>query len=138
MWKVEGRTEADSLDGRQTKIEALGLRLENRGGAAPVFGPIPDRLYHEFENESDKDSDEMLRLELTEAAFERSHKVFETWNEYARTAKLPHNDPYLNGMEFRRAPPRISITATKSSNCIQPTVSQSRRILISGPSNTSG
>jgi len=93
-----------TLDGRGTKIEALGLRLENRAedrrGSAPVFGLIPDRLYHEFESESDKDSDVMLRLELTEAEFERSHKVFETWAEYARTAKLPHDDPYLNGMEF--------------------------------------
>jgi hypothetical protein len=92
-----------TLDGRGTKIEALGLRLENRGGAAPIFGPIPNRLYHEFENESDKDSDVMLRLELTEAEFERSHKVFETWAEYARTAKLPHDDPYLNGMEFLKS-----------------------------------
>jgi len=92
-----------TLDGRGTKIEALGLRLENRGGTAPTFGPIPDRLYHEFENESVKDSDVMLRLELTEAEFERSHKVFETWSEYARTAKLPHNDPNLNGLEFLKS-----------------------------------
>jgi hypothetical protein len=92
-----------TLDGRGAKIEALGLRLENRGGTAPIFGPIPDRLYHEFENESDKDSDVMLRLELTEAEFESSHKVFETWAEYARTAKLPHGDPYLNGMEFLKS-----------------------------------
>ena len=92
-----------TLDGRGTKIEALGLRLENRGGAAPLFGPIPDRLYHEFENESGKDSDVMLRLELTEAEFERAHKVFETWAEYARTSKLPHNDPYLNGMGFLKS-----------------------------------
>jgi len=93
-----------TLDGRDTKIEALGLRTENRAeglrGSAPVFGPIPDLLYHEFENESDKESDVMLRLELTEAEFERSHKVFATWAEYARTAKLPHDDPYLNGMGF--------------------------------------
>jgi hypothetical protein len=91
-----------TLDGRGTKIEALGLRMENGAGEAPIFGPIPDQLYREFEfeNESDKDSDVMLRLELTEAEFERSHKVFETWAEYSRTSKLPHDDPYLNGMEF--------------------------------------
>jgi hypothetical protein len=92
-----------TLDGRDTKIEALGLRTENGGEAAPVFGPIPDLLYHEFETESDKESDVMLRLELTEAEFERAHKVFETWAEYARTAKLPHGDPYLNGMEFLKS-----------------------------------
>jgi len=96
-----------TLDGRDTKIEALGLRMENRAGglrgSGPVFSPIPDLLYHEFENESDKESDVMLRLELTEAEFERSHKVFATWAEYARTAKLPHDDPYLNGMEFLKS-----------------------------------
>jgi hypothetical protein len=92
-----------TLDGRGTKIEALGLRLENRGGAAPIFGPIPERLYHQFENESNKDSDVILRIELTEAEFDTSHKVFETWAENARTAKLPHDDPYLNGMEFLKS-----------------------------------
>jgi hypothetical protein len=92
-----------TLDGRGTKIEALGLRPENRGAATPVFGPVPEWLYHEFENEGDKDSDLMLRLELSEAEFERSHKVFETWAEYARTSKLPHHDPYLNGMEFLKS-----------------------------------
>jgi hypothetical protein len=92
-----------TLDGHDTKIEALGLRKENQNGSAPLFGPIPDRIYHEFENESDKGSDVMFRFELTEAEFGRSHKVFETWSEYARTAKLPHADPYLNGMEFLKS-----------------------------------
>src|SRR5215510_8673068 len=81
----------------------IGTSLPSPPGAAPIFGPIPDRLYREFENESDKASNVMLRLELTEAEFESSHKVFETWAEYARTAKLPHNDPYLNGMEFLKS-----------------------------------
>jgi hypothetical protein len=92
-----------TLDGRKTKVEALGLRMENRGGAAPSFGPIPARLYQEFEKERDKDSDAMLRLELTEAEFERSHKVFEVWAEHAKTGKLPHSDPYLNGLEFLKS-----------------------------------
>ncbi|MGH9753070.1 MAG: hypothetical protein ACREA2_09820 [Blastocatellia bacterium] len=92
-----------TLDGRQTKVEALGLRMENRDGAAPSFGPIPDRLYREFEIEGRKASNVMLRLELTEAEFERSHKVFEAWAEFVRIAKLPHDDPYLNGMEFLKS-----------------------------------
>ncbi|MBO0723959.1 MAG: hypothetical protein J2P52_00040 [Blastocatellia bacterium] len=91
------------LDGRGTKIEALGLRMENREEAAPIFGPIPERLYQEFEYEGEKDSRVTLRLELTEAEFERAHQVFETWAEFARTAKLPHDDPYLNGMEFLKS-----------------------------------
>jgi hypothetical protein len=92
-----------TLDGRDTKIDALGLRTEDRGRAAPVFGAIPEGLYHEFELESKKDYDVMLRLELTDAEFERSHKVFKAWTEFARIRKLPLADPYLNGMEFLKS-----------------------------------
>lgn len=90
------------LDGRQTEIEALGVQL-TRGGngkTSPAFGSIPAKSCNEFTNESDKDSDVMMRLELAEAEFERTHKVFETWEKYARDRTLPHRDPYLNGMEF--------------------------------------
>jgi hypothetical protein len=91
-----------TLDGRETKFDALGLRLtkENGGDAVPIFGPIPPELYHEFEDESFKDSDIMMRFELAKAEFERTYKVFEIWNEYARTATPPHDNPYLNAMEF--------------------------------------
>jgi len=93
-----------TLDGRETRIDALGLRLnkENGGDSVPAFGPVPFELYHEFEDESFKESDVMMRFELNEAEFWKTHKVFETWIEYARTATLPHNNPYLNGMEFFR------------------------------------
>jgi hypothetical protein len=90
------------LDGRKTDIEALGVHLANdgKGKTGPVFSPIPAQLYKEFTTESDKASDVMMRLELTEAEFERSHMVFETWEKYEKDRALPHRDPYLNGMEF--------------------------------------
>jgi hypothetical protein len=90
------------LDGRKTEIEALGVHLAKdvKGKTGPVFAPVPAQLYKEFATESEKDSDVMMRIELTEAEFERSYKVFEAWAEFARIAKLPHKDPYLNGMEF--------------------------------------
>jgi hypothetical protein len=91
------------FDGRNTKFDAFGLRIENHGAEAPIFGLIPDRLYREFEYESRKDSDVILRLELTEAEFDRSHKMFETWAAAERTAKLPYQDPYLNGMAFLKS-----------------------------------
>jgi hypothetical protein len=93
------------LDGRKTEIEALGVQLtkDAKGKTAPVFNPIPAQLYNEFATESEKDSDVMMRIELTEAEFERSYKVFEAWAEFARIAKLPHKDPYLNGMEFLKS-----------------------------------
>lgn len=92
-----------TLDGRDTKIDALGLRMDDRGGTAPVFGLIPDRLFQEFETESPKNSDTMFRLELTDAEFARSHKVFEAWAEFAKIKRLPHADPYRNGMEFLKS-----------------------------------
>ena len=93
------------LDGRKTEIEALGVHLakDAKGKMAPVFNPIPAQLYNEFATESEKESDVMMRIELTEAEFERSYKVFEAWAEFARIAKLPHKDPYINGMEFLKS-----------------------------------
>jgi hypothetical protein len=93
------------LDGRKTEIEALGVHLAKdvKGKTGPVFAPVPAQLYNEFAAESEKDSDVMMRIELTEAEFERSYKVFEAWAEFARIAKLPHKDHYLNGMEFLKS-----------------------------------
>jgi len=93
------------LDGRKTEIEALGVHLAKdvKGKTGPVFTPVPAQLYNEFAAESEKDSDVMMRMELTEAEFERSYKVFEAWAEFARIAKLPHKDHYLNGLEFLKS-----------------------------------
>ena len=90
------------LDGRKTEIEALGVHLgkDVKGKTGPVFSQIPAQLYNEFATESDKKSDVMMRLEMTEAEFERSYKVFKTWEKYAQDRALPNRDPYLNGMEF--------------------------------------
>lgn len=90
------------LDGRKTEIDALGVHLtkDAKGKTGPVFSPIPAQLYNEFTTESDKNSDVMMRLELTEAEFERSHKIFETWEKYTKDRALPHRDHYLNGMQF--------------------------------------
>jgi hypothetical protein len=94
-----------TLDGRKAEIESLGVHLakDAKGKTGPVFSPVPAQLYSEFAAESDKKSDVMMRMELTEAEFERSYKVFEAWAEFARVAKLPHKDPYLNGMEFLKS-----------------------------------
>jgi hypothetical protein len=91
-----------TLDGRKTEIEALGVSQakDNKGKTGPVFSPIPAQLYNEFTTESGKAADVMMRLELTEAEFERSHKLFKTWEKYAQDRALPHGDPYMNGIEF--------------------------------------
>jgi hypothetical protein len=93
------------LDGRKTDVEALGVHLakDPKGKLTPVFGSVPAELYNEFAAESEKASDVMMRMELTEAEFERSYKVFEAWTEIARVAKLPHKDPFLNSLEFLKS-----------------------------------
>jgi hypothetical protein len=92
------------LDGRKTEVDTLGLYLKTNsaGQAVPVVGAIPVELYKEFVKESDKDSDVMIRLELSEAEYERTHKVFNTWAKRVRDSTLLYDEPYLNAMEFIR------------------------------------
>ena len=100
MWTV--------MDGRNTEIEALGVQPtgDDASQKPPVFGPIPASLYNQIieENEKEKKSkkDEIviMRFELTEAEFEKTHKVYETWDEYVKSRKLPETDPHRNAMEL--------------------------------------
>ena len=100
MWTV--------LDGHKTEVEALGVQLtrDDAGKTLPAFGPIPAELYNRLTDENDKDKkgveDEkvFLRIELTEAEFETTHGIYQTWDRYVQARKLPHDDPYVNGMEF--------------------------------------
>jgi hypothetical protein len=90
------------LDGRTTETEALGIQQTKdiKGKTVPVFGPIPAELSNEFTTESDKESDVMMRLELTEAEYERTHRVFETAEQLAKNKPLLHDNPYLRVIEF--------------------------------------
>jgi hypothetical protein len=92
------------LDGRKTEVETLGLHImtDGAGRMIPVVGPVPAELHKQFASESRKDSDVMIRLELTEAEYERTHKVFRTWDKRVRDKTLLYDDPYLNAMEFLR------------------------------------
>ena len=92
------------LDGRKTEVETLGIHLmtDGAGRTIPVVGPIPAELHKQFASESRKDSDVMIRLELTEAEYVRTHKVFATWDKRVREKTLLYDEPYLNAMEFLR------------------------------------
>jgi hypothetical protein len=103
-----------TLDGRQTKIEALGIQVtqDTKGKTMPVFGPIPAELYESVREERDeekksdankkaeKNRTEIMRLELTVAEHEKIHKLFEDWGKYVKNRSLPHSDPHLNVAEF--------------------------------------
>lgn len=92
------------LDGRKTAVETLGIHMvtDSTGRMIPVVGPVPAELQKEFASETRKDSDVMIRLELSEAEYERTHKVFRTWDKRVRDKTLLYDDPYLNAMEFLR------------------------------------
>jgi hypothetical protein len=101
MWTV--------MNGRQTKTEALGIQMTKgeTGKVAPTFGPISAELYDRTIAESEKDETNrkqetivIVRLELTEAEFEKTHQTHQIWKKLVTTHKLPHVDPYLNVMEF--------------------------------------
>jgi hypothetical protein len=97
-----------TLDGRETKVETLGVQIIKgaEGKLAPVFGPIPPELSELIilEAESDKksvnDQSAIIRIEITPAEFERTHKVFERWEKDAKAGRLQGDDPYVNGIEF--------------------------------------
>jgi hypothetical protein len=76
-------------DGAQTRIDAVGI-YPVRGHWA--FGTIPAETYNEFMKEPSKDSDVMLRLEITAAQYERGLKVVQTWERRARNDELLYPD----------------------------------------------
>lgn len=97
------------MDGRQTKIEALGIQIskDEAGKVVPTFGPISAELYDKVIEESERDKKSskkaesvIARFELTELEFEATHEIYKIWEKYVTTQKLPYADPYLNGMEF--------------------------------------
>ncbi len=98
-----------ALDGREVEADALGIQtVKNAAGKmAPVFGPIPAEVYNGIADESNKDKDGkkdkndktvILRLELTEAEFARTHNVYRMWDNNVKNRTLLYADPYMNGL----------------------------------------
>lgn len=100
MWTV--------MDGRQNKTEALGTQItrDEAGKTVPAFGEISAEIYERIIEDSEKEkktkNEESIiaRFELTESEFETSHRIYEIWERYVATRKLPYADAYLNGLEF--------------------------------------
>jgi hypothetical protein len=78
-------------DGRETQIDAVGI-FPLRGRGYWSFGTIPQETYKEFMKESRKDSEVMLRLEITAAQYERNLKIIKTWERRARNKELLYPD----------------------------------------------
>lgn len=66
-----------TLDGQKPVYEALG---ETQQSAAAHFGRVPDELMQAFVRESKRADETMMRIELNEADYRRTHQVFESWS----------------------------------------------------------
>lgn len=66
-----------TLDGQKPAYEALGSAT--RGGTTR-FGRMPDDLVRAFVRDSKRPDETMMRIELSEAEYRRTHQVFEAWD----------------------------------------------------------
>ena len=78
-----------TLDGRKPMYEALG---ETKQSAAAHFGRVPDEFMQAFVHESKRADETMMRIELSEAEYRRTHQVFESWNAVLGSNVLAAND----------------------------------------------
>jgi hypothetical protein len=79
-----------TLDGQKPKYEALGAA---KLGAEARFGRMPDEALQSFVRESKRTDETMLRIELNEAEYFRTHQVFEAWNALLSRDVLAKDDP---------------------------------------------
>jgi len=66
-----------TLDGQKAGYEALG---QTKQGTAARFGRVPDEVMQAFARESKRTDETMMRVELSEAEYYRTHQVYEAWN----------------------------------------------------------
>ena len=66
-----------TLDGQKAGYEALG---QTKQGTAARFGRVPDEVMQAFARESKRTDEAMMRVELSEAEYYRTHQVYEAWN----------------------------------------------------------
>jgi hypothetical protein len=74
-----------TLDGKKPAYEALGSN-------ATRFGRIPGDVMQAFARESKRADETMLRIELSEAEYRRTHQVFEAWDAVASGEALTRDD----------------------------------------------
>jgi hypothetical protein len=83
------------MGGKQPQIDAVGIYSSGGHGA---FGKIPAETCNEFMKEPRNSSDVMLRLELTEAEYERNLNIVRTWERRAREGALLYPNVYLDNI----------------------------------------
>jgi len=78
-----------TLDGQKPAYEALGATKQ---GTAAHFGRVPDEVVQAFARESKRADETMMRIELSEAEYRRTHQVFEAWSSVLSRDALAGDD----------------------------------------------
>ena len=78
-----------TLDGRKPVYEALG---ETKQSDAAHFGRVPDEVMQAFVHENKRADEAMMRIELSEAEYRRTHQVFESWSAVLSSNVLAASD----------------------------------------------
>jgi hypothetical protein len=78
-----------TLDGHKPAYEALGMTKQ---GTTARFGRVPEESMQGFARESKRADQVMMRIELSEAEFRRTHQVFEAWNAVLGSDVLAKDD----------------------------------------------
>jgi hypothetical protein len=86
--------------GHKTLWEALGLTGER---SQARLGRVSDKLAREFLRYSGSTADVMMRIELSEADYRRTHRVLEAWDAVLQGDRLARNDPVLQFNEMLEA-----------------------------------
>jgi hypothetical protein len=76
--------------GSRTELEALGVTGTTDNSR---LGRIPQKLATEFVRHSGRSDDVMLRIELSEADYHRTHRVLESWDVVLKGDRLARNEP---------------------------------------------
>ena len=100
--------------GPRTEVEALGMQGE---GAGARFARIPEQLARDFQKESGSAASVMLRIELSEGEYLRTHRVLTSWDAVLKSGMLARNDPAAQFAEV------LSATVQSANGCalrIQP------------------
>jgi hypothetical protein len=93
-----------TLDGRKTDLEALGVTERGAPGDRKIhFRRIPLEVAQAFARHSGRDEDVMMRIELSEAEFRRTHRVLEAWDALVSRDLLARDNPRGQAVEFLEA-----------------------------------
>jgi hypothetical protein len=79
-----------ALDGNTSVLEALGTTTQ---GTDARFGRIPQKLASAFATQSERTDDAMVRVELSEAEYSRTHEVFVSWDTLVSRDLLARENP---------------------------------------------